>query len=308
MLITMQNDRLTELQPHELVLPFTDKMKRREKKDPSYRHPIVLYSPKEVDTACYYGENALVRYAWQENEIPGMPAHIFDIGSLQNRGVLLHTFINDLRDNTSWFMDDLENNYRFQASVQLHDPQFRQAVQHGQVPRAELEKYRETYKTESRILLQALEQTLALIYNNPLLREMLAAARETLIVRTQQAERYISEMEMLGLQVTVENHIQGFRGSSDNHGSLFGLAGDKIELRLDNHAVRDVRELIHELAAFLILKKSRPAKRLPSVSFLQRETPDQKLEKEKSEKLGYILLFIDALSDTDCPVEHYFRI
>lgn len=283
-----QSDPSGEIEKHEI--------ERYEFASPTeeYLQPVELYSEMEIAEACYQGKDPLLRFY---GKAPGGEmSWVLDIGHIGNRKVLCHMIVQQMLRLAEWMRDKLELSYGFKAIREISSIDFEDEIQKGLLTFEQARKYRSLYVKEAITLVNALEQALTLIYNNPILREMLKAHRSF----------GIDEADLLKFQVEVgqelpiifENHSDGFRGSKRNHGSLFVREDGHIELRMDLQGKKDIRELVHEYAAFLILKKVNGGSpyirgKLTLKGF---RSANELLQKAKNKNLQYLLIIIDFLA------------
>lgn len=262
------------------------------------RQPLKVFSELDVARACYERANPMLRF---DGIYPDGRFWVLDIGNVGNRKLLCYKVIQQVSQESSWFKSVLEEDYDFVAMRKIEEIDFEREVEAGAYDLPTAHAYRELYTAEATVLVQALEQALALIYYNPLLREMLEAASQGSDVGSEQLRFFRELIEKEGLSIVVENHSDGLRGDYRNHGSLFGMEDGSVQLRLDLQGEQSIGELIHEYAAFLLLRyANKGSGRFPAKRQGWRGqnviTPDQQIEALKKTSLSYVLLFMDAFA------------
>lgn len=257
-----------------------------------YPQPKKLYSEMDILRACYEDREPMLKF---HGTRPNGQEWILDIGNRANRKSLCYMVITQLRDETTWFKREVEERYGFQAKLEIEKIDFERTMDKGYTAQ-DLHDYKDLYAKESTVVVEALEQVLALIYYNPILREMLRAANQGSQITTSQIDDFMRLIEA-DLPIVIENHYNGFRGNAKNNGSLFVNQSGRIELRLDLSGRWNIHELIHEYAAFLIVRAANQG----SPYFKDKKTwfkgtidGDELLEEAKERDLKYALLIIDA--------------
>jgi hypothetical protein len=140
------------------------------------------------------------------------------------------------------------------------------------------------YQQERLVLIQALEQALTLIVSNPVLKNLVSTY---ILYNGQVPEETLSDLHALvrdaGLDIWIENTWNGFNNDPRNHGTLV-FHGGKIRLNLDLAGRYSLQELVHEFAAYLIIKTK------------ERNINSQRdLDNAKQVDLRYVLLMLDLL-------------
>ena len=145
---------------------------------------------------------------------------------------------------------------------------------------------------EVNILVEALKQALSLVYYNPTLRKLVERSLEMMQTRDpitkDELEQLRNLIENSGLSIIRFEHADGFNGNAKNHGTLvYDEKSNEVRLFADRSAYENLQGLIHEYAAYAILKTLNPNLTYSSV---------KEFEETKQKSVRYILLFIDMIN------------
>lgn len=201
-----------------------------------------------------------------------------DLGNINNYATHLSNFAIELFGSPE-SMEILESTYKFQSFPELMKKRMPEKNIFSLFEKASAES-KAQFTKEMSIIYKAMQQCLCLIQSDPLLREM---ARSSLEDEQIESEEFISEIEESGLPTTVHNHSRGLDNRPGNHGTLQYDEEEKaVRLHLNEVGLDDVRELIHEYAAFLLIRN-------------EKINSAADLKKAKQKNLKYILLILDTL-------------
>lgn len=250
-----------------------------------------FYGAKELEKALYSGREAMLRWSWEDTN----NTRVLDIGNIGNRKWLVYKLVRDLLLSDPIAKEQFVEDYGFVGTVPLDLGDFQERYNDGLFTEKEFETYREIYLKESALLVDAAEQILALIYENPILKLMLKTALEfrNRPISSEQFSEFHRLIEADGLNIIHDLNARGFRGNEDNHGSLFLDEQGQIVLHMDTLAMSNIQELIHEYAAFIIIRKS---KNIHNGHITIPSRKDEELEKLKNDNLAYLLVILDSLS------------
>lgn len=255
-------------------------------------HPA--YDENEIDEASYSGKGHLVKYWFKKAN--GEFSGVMDIGNKNNRKELMYGTLRRMIKRHLWFREALERDYGFNTvSRFVEEINFKQEVKEGHYKAKDAQEYKSLAEEEFSILVRAFEQTISLIYFNPLLRKMLIAANGPAIPK-EELDAFRESIKSTGLPIVIDRETVGFRGNEKNHGSIFlDKKGDMI-LHLDSEAEYSIEELCHEFAAYAFMKKSMGKSPNFKRLLIGLRGAEGRLAESKQKFLSYVLLFIDAIA------------
>jgi hypothetical protein len=239
-----------------------------------------------------YSQDTIIRKLYSED------SHILNIHTgelnvepkieLNKLRAKLVSYINDLLNDSTHARSVLISDYDFKTVTGLHaiTPQ-----DFDLLKARSLDKYPQVlkrYQQERLVLVQALEQALALISSNQILMNLVSSY---LLYNGRVPDEMLPEFHGqvfdAGLNIWITNTTKGFNNDPGNHGTLVYINGG-IRLNLDEMGRSSLRELIHEYAAYLIITTSAENKN-------RKISSQEELDNAKQVDLMYIMLLIDLL-------------